>query len=91
MGLIKDSGKNEIDLEKDLESFRKDFWMKNIIDASSEALKQAALARNYALKLSPLVDMSFFQNILDPVENSARKAIKEQEEFLDFLKTYKSK
>lgn len=91
MGLIKDSGKNEIDLEKDLESFQKDFWLKNIIDASSEVLKQVVLAQNYALKLSPLVDIAFFQNILRPVENSARKAIKEQGEFLDFLRTYKKK
>lgn len=89
MKLIQNSGKTEFDLEKELESLQKNFWLKNIIEASTEVLRQVNLAQNYALKLSPLIDLAFFENILKPVEASARKALKEQGEFLEFLKAYK--
>jgi hypothetical protein len=73
------------------EKLREVFWRKTIIGACKDISRHIGLAKNDLKKLSIIKEPAVFAEMLAAIERSARKALKEREETIKFLKTYGSK
>ena len=77
-----------LSLESDKQAIQKIYWYKVINIICRDILKHIALARASLKKLSLIKEAGYFNKMLELVENSAEKALKEQKETLKFLKTF---
>jgi len=64
------------------------FWHDLLIEVCQLVLNHAGLARESLRELSFFADFSSFEKLLTPTENSAKKALKEQNDAVKFLETY---
>ncbi len=74
----------------DLEKLREIFWHKAVVGACKDISRHIELAKRDLKKLSVLKDSTVFITMLDSIEQSVEKVLKEREETIKFLKTYKS-
>ena len=70
------------------EELQRIFWEKTIVRVCGKILSHVEIAKK-TIKKSPIIkDSAIFERLLTPIENSAKKALKERAETLKFLKTY---
>lgn len=83
-------GKSRFRPEEEMGSMREIFWHETIAGAAEEILSQAGTARKFAKKLSSVNDQAFFEDLLSKEEMSARKALEEQRQSIDFIDSFKN-
>ncbi len=89
--LLKDSGwsKKEIDLETDLLELKKVFWFKTIAKIAQTAINYTEKSRECLRSMTVLENPAMLERFIDLTEGVAKKALKEQKESVNFLRTYK--
>ena len=75
---------------KSNELFQRVFWYEVVVDVCQTVLNNVQLARKALQQISIITDPRLFERILVKVEESAKKALKEREETLKFLKAYEN-
>ncbi len=75
--------------DKQLGELRKLFWADAVVQVCNDILKHAQMARNSVGRSALIKDVSLFENLLAPIEESALKALKEREETIKFVKSYR--
>jgi len=78
----------EIDLNKEIGELQKIFWHEVIQDICGKTLFHIKKARKHLLDITAMENKAAFEGMLASVENSAREALAEQKEMLEFLKEY---
>ncbi len=88
--LLKDSGwsKKEIDLETDLLELKKVFWFKTIAKIAQTAINYTEKSRECLRSMTVLENFAPLERFINLTEGVAKKALKEQKESVDFLRTY---
>lgn len=79
----------ELDLKKEIEELQKIFWHEVIREACGKTLFHVKKARTCLKGIIAIKDKSAFEGMLASVENSAREALAEQKEMLEFLEEYR--
>lgn len=89
--LLRDFGRKEgaIDLEKDLPELKKVFWFKTIKKAAEIAVSHTEKSRQALKSMGIFEGIKSLERIIDISENVAKKALKEQDNSVDFLEAYK--
>jgi hypothetical protein len=85
----KHKGLKEIDLKKEISELQKVFWHETIQETCRETIGYVQKARIVLKDISVMKDKSLFREMLKLVEQSAREAIDEQKEMLEFLEGYR--
>lgn len=67
---------------------QKTFWYECIDDTAKQINQHIKRAKTYLQKLTPIVNKTYLESLLDPLSTSAQIAIKEKEKTVDFLHTY---
>jgi hypothetical protein len=86
-GMLRRRKKSVLNVEKEKEALERIFWEKEIPLVGRKILRYASRARK-ALSAIPLDNKSFLEAMLLPLETSAKDAVRESREALDFLKAY---
>lgn len=81
--------KKEIDLETDLMELKKVFWFKTIEKIAQIAINHTEKSREHLRSMMVLENSAMLERFIDLMEGVAKKALKEQKESMDFLRTYK--
>lgn len=81
--------KKEIDLETDLMELKKVFWFKAIEKIAQTAINHTEKSREHLRSITVLENPAMLERFIDLTEGIAKKALKEQKESMDFLRTYK--
>ena len=76
------------DIQSDILNLQRIFWYDVVVEICNTVLKHVRLARESLQAHSLLDNTSMFERLLIPIENSARKALKEQEDAIEFLQAY---
>ncbi len=79
----------ELDLKKQLKQLQKIFWYDVIHEICNKALFHIVESKKNLESINGLNDKAIFENMLGAVEKSARKAVTEQREMLEFLEEYR--
>jgi len=78
----------EIDLDKDINELRKVFWFKSILKAEELAVSYSEKARQALLSIGVLEDLSPLERYINMTENTAKKALREQKNSVEFLRNF---
>ena len=81
--------KKEIDLNKDMKKLEEVFWFETIVRAGNTCINYTKKSRRALKSIKIFEDITPLLKFVDITENSAKEALKEQKNTLDFLKTYK--
>jgi len=81
-------GKTTINLSKDIRVFQEIFWYQIIKTVCKDILYHAAKARECLASLDMVKNKDFFILMIEKEENSARSAIEERGNTLDFIKSF---
>ena len=74
---------------KDIEEMQSVFWNESILEISDLIFTHIKNAREDLDKISIIVDKTYLQSLLIPLERATNKALTERTRMLEFLKTYK--
>lgn len=85
----KNLSNNQFDIQKNISELQKIFWFEVSVGVCNQVLKNIDLAKQSLSKINIITDQTILKNFLEPIAASARKALKEQEEIIKFLKTYR--
>jgi hypothetical protein len=77
------------DIKKHKHRLQELFWHETITEISSDILTHTKKARGLLKKSHTLNDTWYFEQMLAPLEQAAKKAVTERDEMLKFLKKYK--
>lgn len=80
--------KKTFSVEESKEALEMIFWKKVITGISNDILREIAFAREALYANSIIVDKSYCEKILLPVERAAKKALLERKQALEFLESY---
>jgi hypothetical protein len=78
----------ELNLKKETKELQRIFWHGVIREICNKAIQHIKKARKNLGTIADVKDKSIFETMLASVEKSAREALTEQKEMLDFLKEY---
>ena len=82
-------GSMELDLKKQLQQLQKIFWYDVIHEICDKAISHIKKAENDLKNIKAVKDRTVFEGMLKTVEKSAKEAIAEQKETLEFLGEYR--
>jgi len=82
--------KIKFNMEMDCAPFQEIFWYDVSVDICDKILNNVKLAKENLQKISIIEKPEFLEKLLAPVENSAKKALKERKKTIDFLGSYKA-
>lgn len=77
-----------IDLSKDIKAFQEIFWYETIKVVCKEILFHAAKARECLASLDMIKNKDFFIRMIEKEENSAKSAIEERGNTMDFISSF---
>lgn len=80
----------KIDIEKYLPNLQSVYWNSVILNLCDEISKQIQKAKKALANLSVIENKSILEEILNPIESSARTAIAEQKKTSEFLENYQT-
>jgi hypothetical protein len=80
--------KKELDLKKEAKELQKIFWYEVIQEMCDKTLFHVKKARKHLLDITAMENKTAFESMLASVENSAKEALVEQKEMLEFLEEY---
>ncbi|NTU66330.1 MAG: hypothetical protein HGB08_00200 [Candidatus Moranbacteria bacterium] len=86
----KNKNRTEINLSKDIRTFQEIFWYQVIGIVCKDILSYAAKAREQLGRLDMVENKDFFDRMIEKEENSAKKAIEERSNTLDFIRSFDS-
>jgi len=86
--LRRHKSKKELDLKKEMKELQKIFWHEVIQEICNKAIRHIKKARKYLGAIASVKDKSILETMLASVEKSAREALAEQKEMLEFLEEY---
>jgi len=75
-------------LKGDPEKLKNIFWQKTVAGFCNDVFLHTKKARQHIAKVSIIKNSELFENMLYPVEVSAKKALKERQETLKFIRAY---
>jgi hypothetical protein len=78
-----------LNIENDIKKLQKDFWFEIISEISEKVIENIEISKKYLKKVQIVKNKGLLEQFLNTTENSAKTAIKEQKQAMDFLKTYK--
>ena len=81
--------KKEVNIKKDLPSLQKIFWHESVAEICSLAIEHTKQAENYLNRVEIINNPAPFNNFLISITKASEKALKEREQTLSFLNTYK--
>jgi hypothetical protein len=76
------------ELQNKLSELQQTFWYDIVVEICNTVLRNTLSARESLHELSLLKSTSLLEALLAPIENSAKKALEEQEAVIDFLDVY---
>ncbi|HOX10692.1 MAG TPA: terpene cyclase/mutase family protein [Candidatus Moranbacteria bacterium] len=79
----------ELDLKKEIKELQKIFWYEVIQEMCDKTLFHVKKARKHLLDITVMENKTAFEGMLASVENSAKEALAEQKEMLEFLEEYR--
>jgi len=79
----------ELDLKKEIKELQKIFWYEVIQEVCNKALFHTEKARKHLSGVTSVENKVAFEGMLASVEKSAKEALAEQKEMLEFLEEYK--
>ncbi|MFZ2975821.1 MAG: hypothetical protein WA055_04330 [Candidatus Moraniibacteriota bacterium] len=83
-----DKSTRELDLKKEIKELQKIFWYEVIQEMCDKTLFHIKKARKHLLYITAMENKTSFESMLASVENSAKEALAEQKEMLEFLEEY---
>ena len=84
----KNKSVKEIDLNKEIGKLQKIFWHEVIQEICGKTLFHVRKARKHLRDITAMENKAAFESMLASVENSAKEALAEQKEMLEFLEEY---
>jgi hypothetical protein len=78
----------ELDLKNKIKELQKIFWYEVIQEVCNKTLFHIREAQKNLRNIATIKDKAIFESILGTVEKSAREALAEQKEMLEFLEEY---
>ncbi len=85
----KDITQQTIDLENEVSALQEIFWESQIDIVSQKILEHTKKAHSVLQKITILKDTTFLQDLIFPLEQSAKRAILERNKTISFLNTLK--
>lgn len=79
----------ELDLKKEIKELQRIFWYEVIQEICDKTLFHIKKARKHLRDITAMENKTAFEGMLASVENSAKEALAEQKEMLEFLEEYK--
>lgn len=78
----------KLDLKKEIKELQKIFWYEVIQEMCDKTLFHIKKARKHLRDITAMENKTAFEGMLASVENSAKEALAEQKEMLEFLEEY---
>lgn len=85
----KNKSTKELDLKKEIKELQKIFWHEVIQEICGKSIFHIKKAGRHLRKIVSIKDKTAFEAMLAPVEKSAKEALAEQKEMLEFLEEYR--